>query len=453
VTFSDVDTATLSNGVHTLQVEGGWFVPSEANMSSGYELAYSQPITIYVTNELSYPNWDGDAGDGWASFDVQSAHPDVDWEIDIYNYYDYLYWYYGYTDTVTPIQVATGSTTNGMIDYQWNLTDTDGNVRTNLDTDPAFFSFTYTSWSGDGGLSDDSQVHANTPSGGGSAQRPNPLKQNDIWPSDGGYWVVAYQDMLRNAYDDGSLMPAMFNSWLDMAGDANPIFYQTPVGGTNAQTFPIRYNSFTNNAFANTNSYYNLGVFYDDEAFNQMLHDSRARNLYVYGHGGGDFMAGLELAEVNATPMHRYRFVWLDGCSTANGSWDKAFHINGPGIFSPTYYQSIHKRPALFVGHTQDIPYARLGSTSHNGITYDGTIPSSVPYFRSNIVFDWWEENATFRGALDYSLDTTPAIVPPIIFQSGPVKGATYNPGDYMQIEGCDQMGWNQYNALNDLPW
>jgi hypothetical protein len=51
------------------------------------------------------------------------------------------------------------------------------------------------------------------------------------------------------------------------------------------------------------------------------------------------------------------------------------------------------------------------------------------------------------------AVDTTPAIVPPIIFQSGPVKGATYNPGDYMQIEGCDQMGWNQYNALNDLPW
>jgi hypothetical protein len=456
VTFQNIDTATLTNGgPYALQAEGGWYLPSEANMSSGYETADSQPFSIYVTNELSYPAWEGDAGDGWASFHVQSFHPVVSWEIDIYNYYDYLNWYYGYTNTINPIQIVTGSTTNGMIDYDWNLTDSSGNVRTNLATDPAFFTFTYTSWTGTGGLAvfaPAGNVHPNTGSGG-SAQTPNPIIQNDGWPADGGYWVTAYQDMFRNCYDSGSLMPTMLGDWLTAAGTVNSVFYKTPIGGTNAQTWPIRYNSFTNTAFIDTNSYYNLGTFYDDELLNADLHDSRARNFYGYGHGGSDFFVGLQLAEVNANPMHRYRFVWLDGCSTANGGWDRAFHINGPGIFDITYYQSVHKRPALFVGHTQDIPYARADRPLKNGVQFDGTIPSSVAYFRSNLVFYWQQENSTFTEALSYSLNNTPQIVPSLVFQSGPVKGQGYQPGQYMQIEGYDQLRFNQYNALSDLPW
>ncbi len=456
VTFQNVDTAMLTNGgPYILQVEGGWHLPSEANMSSGYEIADSQPYSIYVTNELSYPAWNGDAGDGWASFNVQSAHPDVNWEIDIYNYYDYLYWYYGYTNTVNPIQIVTGSTTNGLIDYDWNLTDAQGNVRTNLSTDPAFVSFTYTTWTGNGGLSSVFPAGKPQPNtgGGGSAQTANPIIQNDVWPSSGGYWVTAYQDMFRNCYDSGGLMPTMLNAWLSAAATVNPVFYQTPTSGTNAQTWPIRYNEFTNTAFINTNSYYNLGTFYDDELLNSYLHDSRARNFYGYGHGASDIFLGLELAEVMATPMHRYRFVWLDGCNTANGAWDKAFHINGPGIFPLSYYQSVHRRPALFVGHTQDIPYARAGGPKIGGVQYDGTIPSSVPYFRSNLVFYWSQENSSFMAALNYSLVNTPPIVPPITFQSGPLAGQTYQPGQFMQIEGYDQLGWNQFNALADLPW
>lgn len=462
VTFEDVDTAGLSNGVHTLQIVGEWFIPSETSAGGGFEQAYSQPVTIYVTNEISYPDWDGGAGDGWASFDLQSAHPDVDWEIDIYNYYDYLNWYYGYTNSVTPIHIATGSTTNGLIDYEWNLTDDSGNVRTNLDTDPAFFSFTYTSWTNDDGTTgaasrangpqpDGRQLNEMQPDAGGNirqAQHPNPIIQNDVWPSDGGYWVVAYQDVYRDAYDQDNLMASMFNGWVGMANAANPVFYQTPTSGTNAQTFPIRYNSYTNTAFIDTNSYYNLGTYYDDELFNAMLHDQRARNLYVFGHGGNASVAGLELTEVNAFWMHRYRFVWLDGCDTATGSWDKAFHINGPGIFSLAYYTAHHRRPALFVGTINEIPYDRLDSPSVNGVHYDGTVDPAIPNFRSNIIFDWELENATFTAAVQYSKDSTPAISPPIS-----LNGAIYHVGDYMQYSGYDQIRWNEYNALNDLPW
>ncbi len=458
VTFQYVDTAGLSNGgPYTLQVEGGWYIPSEANSSSGNELADSQPVTIYVTNEISYPDWSGDAGDGWASFDLQSAHPDVNWEIDIYNYYDYFNWYYGYTNSIYPIHIATGSTTNGLIDYQWNLTDDGGNVRTNLANDPAFISFTFTSWTGNGGLTGQAvQANGIHPAGGsgGSASRANPIIQNDNWPTEGGHWVVAYQDMYRCMYDNGGVMQSMLNGWLGLASaSGNSVFYQSPTGGTNAQTFPIRYNDYTNNAFIDTNANYTIGELNDIELFNLMLHDPRARNFYGFGHGTKDRIFGLDLAEANLTTMHRYRFVWMDGCNTANGDWDRFFHIKGPGIFSLAYYTAHHKRPALFVGHTQEIPYATLNANTHNGVTYDGTIPSSVPYFRSNFVFYWQLENGTFSTSLDYAKNNTPAVVPPMRYSSGPLNGTVYNFGDYIQEVGYDQLKWNDYNGYNDVPW
>jgi hypothetical protein len=442
VTFTSVDTASLSNGVHTLQVKGAWYVPAEANLSSGYEYAYSQPITIYVTNELSYPEWNGYAGDGWTSFHMQSAHLAVDWEVDVYNYYDYLYWYYGYTDSVYPIHVATGSTTNGMIDYLWNLTDDSNNLRTNLYNDPDFFSFTYTSWTSNGGLTDNNQFHANTPDGGGSAQKPNPMTQNDNWPSEGGYWVVAWQDMLKNAYDDGNLMQSEFNGWLSMASEANPIFYQTPTGGTNAQTWPIRYNDFTNTAFINTNDDYSDEITDDILLLNTMLHDSRSRNFYGFGHGADDYFMGLWLLIAQGEPMTRYCFVWLDGCETATGQWDDLFHLKEAGVRSLDYYQTNHLRPGVFMGHTREVPYAIRNNPVIDGVHYDGTIPDSVPFFRSQFVFYWWLENYSLKNALNEAIFTTPDAG----FSSG------YQLGDYLQVEGYDQMGWDDYNDAGYSP-
>ena len=153
VTFSYVDTARLANGgPYTLQIAGTWQDPAAILRDDGMLQAYSQPFTICVTNELFYPNWDDYVNDDSDSFYVQSADPVVDWEIDIYNYWDYWNWYYGYTNDIYPIHIATGSTTNGLIEYHWNLMDDYGTMRTNEYNDPYFVSFTYTSWQGNGGL-------------------------------------------------------------------------------------------------------------------------------------------------------------------------------------------------------------------------------------------------------------------------------------------------------------
>ena len=82
-----------------------------------------------------------------------------------------------------------------------------------------------------------------------------------------------------------------------------------------------------------------------------------------------------------------------------------------------------------------------------------GTIPDGVPYFRSNLLFYWAEENGTFYESVNYSEYETPYITPPIVFTSGPLKGQGYQPGDDIQVEGYEDLGFNQYNNLTDLPW
>jgi hypothetical protein len=454
VTFQYVDTARLANGgPYTLQVEGIWQDSETSLRDDGLLKADSQPFTIYVTNELSYPDWDDYVNDDSASFYVQSLHPDVDWEIDIYNYYDYLYWYYGYTDIITPIHIATGNTTNGLIEYHWNLMDDNGILHTNEDDDPYFVSFTYTSWSGDGGL-DGGVFHANgvhPNAGGGSAQKANPLQQQSAaWPSDGGYWIVAYQDMFRHYYDAGDLMHAMLNGWLGMAAEVNPVFYQTPTGGTNAQTFPMRYQYPQGHRLFDPNFSYQ-GKIYDNHLLHLMIHDPRARNFYYFGHGSSEWFGGSIYAALEKQyKTHRYRFVWLDGCETANGDWDKVFNINGPGIFGLDYYKERSKRPAVFMGHTQTIPLGIFGQRVVNGTTYDGTIPDSVPYFRTQFIFYWQLEGYKLNQALDAARNSIPE--ENMHYEDGPLDGQHYAPGDALQIEGYDELRRNEYNAAGDIP-
>jgi len=54
-----------------------------------------------------------------------------------------------------------------------------------------------------------------------------------------------------------------------------------------------------------------------------------------------------------------YRFVWLDGCSTANGDWPNAFGVNKATNSISYYTNSVsnpsHRRPSAFVGWNQTV--------------------------------------------------------------------------------------------------
>jgi len=105
-------------------------------------------------------------------------------------------------------------------------------------------------------------------------------------------------------------------------------------GGTNAQTYPMRYQYPQGHRLFDTNFNYQ-GEINDDHLLHLMIHDPRARNFYYFGHGNSEWIGdALYAALERQYKTHRYRFVWLDGCETANGDWDKVFNINGPGKFS-----------------------------------------------------------------------------------------------------------------------
>ena len=231
------------------------------------------------------------------------------------------------------------------------------------------------------------------------------------------------------------------------------VFYQTPIGGTNAQTYPIRYQYPQGHWLFDTN--FNLQAqIYDWNLLHRMVEDSRARNFYYFGHGSSEWLGngapGLYAPLEREYYTHRYRFVWLDGCETANGDWDRVFNINGPGIFSLGYYQERSKRPAAFVGHNQTIPLGIYGATPENGVTYDGKIPDSVPYFRSNFLIVWQYYGYTLRDAIQYGRNNTPDRN--MHYEDGPLAGQHYQPGDALQIEGYNDLRFNEYNAAGEIP-
>jgi hypothetical protein len=54
------------------------------------------------------------------------------------------------------------------------------------------------------------------------------------------------------------------------------------------------------------------------------------------------------------------------------------------------------------------VTYATGGPVSHNGVTYDDTIPDDVPFFISNFLFYWDLENYRLTDAIQTAADNLP---------------------------------------------
>ena len=447
VTFQDVDTSRMTNGgPYTLQVEAVYEVDTADG--GGMHHTLSHPFTVSITNAFSFPQWDDLTEDEVCNFDIVCPQSNVEWELDICNIYDYLAWLYGYTDYLYPIHVATGTATNGIIRYDWNLVDDYGNARNIVEDDPYFVSFTYTSADGWASYS----------------AIKNPLKRQPAkWPEQG-HWVVAWQDMFSHYYDANNYLRTSFTNLLMMANlpesdvSAAPPFWQPPIGGTNAQTFPIRnfYNSFRTDLNP-TNIEFFQSTANDESLLTAMLSDSRARNLFYYGHGASEWIAGSVYAPLlRDYGMHRYRFVWLDGCQTGNGSWPDTFGIPGPGIFSIDYYQERTKRPGLFVGNKYSTPIGvpRGEDYEVGGVKYDGEIPRSVPEFYNQFIFFWQIMGREFKTAVRDAQDLVKSAYPnpKMSYLNGPKKNQPYWPGDDQVRVGYEEMQFNRYNKYYDIP-
>lgn len=355
-----MDTAYLPNGDHSVQVEVFWFDPnsSEDGTETMFPSRISDSVMITVSNAVSYPQWEEDIGEAAtnAAYFLQTTCTNADWAIDIYDV------------NTNFVQRLTGHTDDGTIEAYWNMVDANGIARTNADTDPEFSSVVTVA----------DPITKKTP--------PKKHPKNN-WP-DHGVWTVAYLDYFKHFYDAGGDMIGHIN---DVALTAQKYggywLYYPPTGSTNdiGQTYPLRFQNplHTNEVVTAAQ----IGL--DSALLKSFLSNTNSRNFFYRGHGGPDQVGYISSGDLAKVIKHRYRFVLLQACNTADGSLDHAFGIKGPGQYDLPYYQKSGVRPAAFMGNHGTSQFANGGHTTIGGVDYDGVIPWQVPYLYYNFLFYW----------------------------------------------------------------
>lgn len=312
----------MTNGPHVLSIHAQWI---DADGVTIYD-ADSTPVSVNVFNEISFPNWFDQFGDMGNSLGViaQSAEAPATWFLDIWD------------SQTNYIGTMSDTTTDGNISIVWDLTGPDGV----LHLDNTFEMI----------LTVVSATKTN------SALVPPIYRKTDPWPGNGN-WVVAnlqaWNQFVGSSYLDGEA-----DSWAQEAVnlglvprpytlDKNQNVVSFRIPSTNAiygapQNAPLAWATF---ALA----------LYDTSANNP-------RNLFYLGHGnansigeGGPYNIGCGDIVTNlgtwtgSTNIHRYRFVCIDGCETANGHLPEAFGIPHKTVSEATF-QANSARPCAFVG-------------------------------------------------------------------------------------------------------
>ncbi len=131
-----------------------------------------------------------------------------------------------------------------------------------------------------------------------------------------------------------------------------------------------------------------------------------------------------------------YRFVWLDGCSTANGNWPGAFGTDKAmydiGHYTNGVTNPKHRRPSAFIGWNQIIGGPGWGS------------PQDFWDFHEEFMGSWsyyWQSKKLWEAIDDACFS---AIWPPGSF--GQLDGA-------LRVYGYTNMFFNGYNQKNDWKW
>ncbi len=324
-----VDTRSLSNGYYLFSVNTETPVPDPNGGAGTVSEVNSVPVSVIVTNGLYYPDWMstfGEEGDAlWlnAYLTVSNAN----WNANVYdagsNY----------------IGSLSGYTTDGKIDAVWNLVGANGVARTDSE-----FIIVLQAW----------QVVLTAPSGSppfaATATAPRMVRT----PPRRGYgaWVVAYQETFT-LLSDGFLIPDSLNRFTAAAYRSNYAVLPFQAGAAETAYLLAKDSpdaeanwSALKTAIANTNS----------------------RNFFYLGHGAAELIGtasnpsrsyrSFQIArDLGLNPVspnrHPYRFVFLDGCSTANGDMSAAFGIKQNENMTQADFLKAKERPKAFIGWTE----------------------------------------------------------------------------------------------------
>lgn len=347
----------MANGVHPFRLRTTLHLSSAPSELSDDLTMTAPAFTSTVNNPITFTTWnDNITGNSHVFRTATTSYP-ADWQIDVYDVSEN--W----------VQSASGYTTNGEIVWTWDLRDSTGTLRNDLDIDPYF----------------DPRVTI-TPSGSrsGSQSRLAPISTID-YPGLGS-WLFAYQDSDKRTPDIRSSISTAIGTL-----PGGPNFHGVP-----SHFAPLAYGKDVNPdpATAQTirnNSWIPFATYLFDPQYNN-------RNLYYMGHGaerwiGGDYdyeTNGVVIASQVAPGSHAYmpssavrvgltynsqsgprrlRFIFLDGCASARADFPSSFGIgketNSLAIYLDPTKNIYNWRPSAFVGWQEPIAYCViLGQTA-----------------------------------------------------------------------------------------
>ena len=310
-------TLYVSNGWHTLQAFAS-YPDSGQSEAGGYSQYSSQIVTVQTVNAIIFPDFPTTFGTALPITALLSSS-NASWTVTIFSPSNSL------------LRTYSGSTSTGRIDVVWDGNDTNG------------VSF--------GGDFVDVQV-STVPSGGFAAEEAgeDPSAKIRVHKRPvGGYpsgFLVTYENaaVQQRSAEEG------FQAMLSQVDDSL-------VGGPYDLIGP---NSIDNN----TNSW---------AAWKTSLSDSSTANLYHFGHGSwkdlgvnpkahlGFYVKEIQAYLTNTTEAgflgfghtlvtkHPYRFVFLDGCNTADGDWCVAFGVDRKKTSAAQFAQK-GVEPQAFMG-------------------------------------------------------------------------------------------------------
>jgi hypothetical protein len=294
----------------------------------------SPSFSVTTSNEITFENWMPAFGELGNTLLIRatSAHIDTDWNIDIYN------------SSNSYVGSLSGHTYDGDIYATWDLFDVNGIQHTNDN----FFTFKISTQYID-------------------PKTPKTYKANDPWTGSGA-WAFGVQHAF-DGFMDNELLYDELDGFYHAAKSA---YFVGPVGpGSNEHPYPIGFENTTE-----TNDWL---------AFKDALFFSGTRNVVYFGHGGpnglgydqsntnlsltvkeiGNFLHTIPAGQTN---IHRFRFVFLDGCSTGGGTMPEAFGIRHQENVSSMDYYNDSLRPSAFVGWSAEKYIAYI---ANHTINYD----------------------------------------------------------------------------------
>ena len=389
-----VDMRRLLNGDYYFQATGMWMLDSTNEFDSAYAQFYSPAVLVTISNQVMYPEWIEDFRDDLMLIKVTSAQTNVDWRLDIYG------------ESGNYVGSFTNHSDDGQIDFSWDLRDGNGVPQ----TDNSFTTVTTLSAVGSPSVTE---------------TNPPLIKVVDNYP-DQGLWMVARASYMPTSLGNYDLYTNGMNFFAQMAEAGGGCLPGEPYRNPGQAMVMTKASGITNWA-----------------ALYRGFTNHNVRNFYFDGHGAPDFIGygwengeqrrtfpastvaealGTTTFNTNAT---RYRWVWIDSCSSALGSWPGTFGLGTREDVPLTSYVS---RPGAFCGFTQDV----YGWTGFHGVGYIDT--KSIDY-RVWFVYGWWFEGRPLKNAFSVAKSRS-----------------DFSDDQFLKVFGYWGMGWSEYNTKAEWP-